>query len=475
MMIVALQFHTLAVFGSFMFFFPGVLHADRRKLLQGLAAFGACVIAFFVIDAWVGSFYPPRPQIEYAEMASGPKAAWALPDVNPFLMLAAMAVIAALAFAVARRVRPPAAWWAGALIAAGLAAQLGYFYHLALLLLASGAVVALRHGRRTWLPLAAVAAASAALLLAHVLALRATGVGSYRRLFGALVGQPSVWPYIVTADYSIGAAAACAAGVAAAWVFLARRGRLPDFLLFFALGVWVPLLAIGVFTWYLPLRYTAGVALPLLLSACAAAQWLLGGWLARQPLAPVHPAPANAVAAMLVALLVVNPVALARTAGAGYAIHPDHKGAAEFIRTQRIAPDDILLAEDVLQQTYYLRDVDYWLIAPYVAAQFTEEIGGELRDIYTAVPALTSAEELERLIERTDRGAIYVIGSGEQQSDGRRHARGPDIYALLHSGRFKVIYEGRDGLTRVWKIDRARPAAEALEANAGTTAPVAAQ
>ncbi len=57
----------------------------------------------------------------------------------------------------------------------------------------------------------------------------------------------------------------------------------------------------------------------------------------------------------------VNPVAFGNIVHTGYKTHPDHKGAAAFIMQQRLGPNDIIVAEDVLQQTYYLGHVDYWL------------------------------------------------------------------------------------------------------------------
>jgi hypothetical protein len=64
------------------------------------------------------------------------------------------------------------------------------------------------------------------------------------------------------------------------------------------------------------------------------------------------------------------------------------------------------------------------------------------------------------LVARHDRGAVYVIGSGEDQQDGRRLSRAHGIFEALQRPEFKVVYQGRDGLTKVWKVDSpATPAA----------------
>ena len=465
---IGLHFHSLTIFNAFLFLFPGLLHGDRRKLLHGLIAFGIGVAMFVVIEDWVASQYPPRVSLEDAGVQIGSRARWAVPEAGLPLILAGAAAAAFLGWRVARRIAwRLAACAAGALLGAGIFAQLVFFYHVAFLLLIAGGLIALRHGERTLRPLTIVAAVSAAIGIAHVLSLRSSGVESFRQLFGAMVGQPSVWPMLVVAQYSIAATIAAAAALAVALGLFARRERIPDFMLLFVLGVWVPLLAVGVFQWFVPLRYTEGQVLPLLLAGCAAVQWLFTRASARRTRDGARAVPLQVVAATLAAVAFVNPMAFSRTVGAGYGIHPDHKGAAEFVRSRPLAPEDIVLAEDVLQQTYYLDRVDYWLVAPYVAVQFAQQVDGVLRDIYTAVPVMTSAEELEALIARPDRGAIYVIGSGEQQSDGRRHMRGPEIFSMLQSPRFEVVYQGRDGVTKVWKVARTQPArTQTLEASA---------
>jgi hypothetical protein len=136
----------------------------------------------------------------------------------------------------------------------------------------------------------------------------------------------------------------------------------------------------------------------------------------------------------------------------GYTNHPDHQGAAAYIRSIHPAPRDILIAEDVLEQTYYLGHVDYWLESRDVAGGYVRMRNGRLEDFYTNVPLIGTAEELEALIARRDRGAIYVIGSGENQADGRRFMRGPGLSALLESPRFKEVWRGRDKLTTVLKV-----------------------
>ena len=287
------------------------------------------------------------------------------------------------------------------------------------------------------------------LALAQIVLIQSQGVGSLRLTLGSMTGWPSIWPYFRASGYSIVASVLIAIGLLRALWDVAHRKPVPDHVLFVVLGVWLPLFLLGVFSWNIPLRYAAGQSLPLFLGAFAMAQWLFGSHsAARESLRTPR---AAAIASAAVCLLIVNPVLVARTVNAGYSMHPDHKGAAEFMRSLTLGPRDVILAEDVLQQHYYLGHVDYWLVARYVAAIFVREVDGKPREIYLNVPVMGTGAELAALLDDPNRGTVYVIGSGEQQVDGRRYARGLGIQEVLNSPRFEVIYHGRDGFTQIWK------------------------
>jgi hypothetical protein len=67
---------------------------------------------------------------------------------------------------------------------------------------------------------------------------------------------------------------------------------------------------------------------------------------------------------------------------------------------------------------------------------------------------ISSAQMLQDLLRKERGQRIFVIGSGENQSDHRKGMRG-DMDAVLHSEQFTVVYEGRDGLTKVWRATEA--------------------
>jgi hypothetical protein len=229
--------------------------------------------------------------------------------------------------------------------------------------------------------------------------------------------------------------------VAVSLVRFARLKPVPDYFVFAVLTIAIPLFIMGLFLWDLPVRYTVSSSIPLMLCGLAFAQWAFGrlgtGW-------------KRTMAVAATAILIINPIAFSKAVNPGYDLHPDHKGAAEFMRTQNIVPEDIVLAEDVLQQTYYLGSVDYWLISREVARRFVKRVDGEIRDFYTGSGVIGSGKELQALLDANPDKRIFVIGSGENQEDGRRYMRKFGIFEMLESDRFKTIFVGRDGTTKVW-------------------------
>jgi hypothetical protein len=156
----------------------------------------------------------------------------------------------------------------------------------------------------------------------------------------------------------------------------------------------------------------------------------------------------------IAAIVLINPIALARTVNSGYELHPDHKGAAEYIKSLQLPPDAILIAEDVLQQTYYLGNVDYYVRERDRSYDFAVVREGRVVDQYTGVPVLGSGEELIDVFEHRGASDVFIIGSGENFRNGVRQFRGRGIQEVLDSGRLEVVYEGRDDKTKVWKLVR---------------------
>lgn len=449
-LVFGLDMHLLAVAAAPMLLLPGLAGRDLRKLLYGLAAALAIGLAYFAIDAWTNANYPVPPPEFAAGLTEhprgGPRSLTIAPD---FAVAWAVGFVMAFFAVYAARAIPlrPASFAVAGLLLAGVGLQLAVFYHLAALAYLAGVVIARRYGAtRTGVRILVFASASLALGLIHISQVE-PGT-SVIKVVGAMVGQPSVWPYVRVAQLSEVAGVLTLALLAWGLYQIAHARPVNDYWLLAVLGVWAPVFALGLFAWNAPPRYVSTSLAPMLLCAFALAQHATDRLTAR--FAPSGTtAAAQVLAAIIAALLMINPARAASVVNAGYRIHPDHQGAAEFMRSQRMAPEDIVLAEDVLQQTYYLGSVDYWLIGRRVARNYVKLEGDHFVDFYTGTPVVSSVELLDALLEQHADKRVFVIGSGENQRDGRRYVRGADLHAVLESQRFEVVFTGRDGLTRV--------------------------
>lgn len=468
-LVVGIELHALAFTCVLLLLMPGLLHVDRRKFAYGLAAMSVVMIAYLIIDGWANAQYPVPPPEYGADIVEtvrhGGAAVRAFPlsfDIALWIMGAATALFAVHFGRVAHERLP--SFVATALLLAAVVAQLMLFYHLAALLGVAGSVIAFRYReQRAWRRFLRFALAAAVVGLIHVTLLAALP-GSVVKLTGMLVGQPSIWPYARISEFS--RVAALLAVVMTVWGLwrIANRRRVPDYWLLAVVGVWIPMFMLGWFRWNLPSRYTAASLLPMLLCAFAFAQHAVDALTRRLQLQSA--AKLLQGAALLTAVvLIVSPIAANAWFGPNHVPLPDHKGAALFMRGQHLTAADVVLAEDVLQQTYYLGGVDYWLIGRKHARRFVQEVDGVIRDFYTGTPVIDNGAALAELLDRYPDRRIYVIGSGENRADDRREMRSEGIGAVLKSQRFEAVYVGRDDYTTVW---RARQQPTATNAAAST-------
>lgn len=456
-MLVAIQFQEIAIFASFLVFFPGLAHGDTKKLRAGFIAFIVIFVCFLAISQATKSFYP-HPATDYAvafePYGQAPQSSY--PTISPIIALGVATIAAFVSWGIVQHVNiGRVAIVAGLLLFAGLILQAASYYHLALILLLSGVILARRNHGASWSAMLTLAAYCSVMAAVQVALLHRMGIAP-RKMVGVMVGRPSIWPYLRVGDYAPAALALIAVALAGALVRLAARERISDLWLFFALCFLLPLFLVGIFGWYIPPRYAEFAVLPMLI--CAFAAWQRLKFSAR---------PATALIAVLIGVAIVNPFAVGSAINAGSSF-PDHRGAAQYMRTVNLGRGDLVLAEEVLMQTYYLGHVDYWLYNAHVAAEYVERFNGKIVDEYTHTPVIGTGAEFRALIDKPDRGAIYVIGSGEEE-DGRLYFLGPEIFALLKSPIFKVVYTSPNGRTQVLKADA--PAAVAVPAAPAESAP----
>ncbi len=407
---IGIELHTLAVTVVLLFLLPGVLQGDARKIVQGLVAAVVVMVAFLGIDAWVNSQYPVPPP-EYAADIALPSWRGSRPTSYPrefqIAVLIAGALTAIFAVHLGRKVpqRLPAVC-AALLLLIACALQVLLFYHLAVLFGLAGAVVAYRAAgpivlRRLWIFI--LSSAAVGLIQVTFLASRP---GSVVKLVGVLVGQPSVWPYVRISQFSL--CATVLAFCATVWGLwrVANRQRAPDYALLALLGSGsrcsCSVCSSGTCRHAMPRRRCCRCSCPLLHSCSMRSI----GWHSEVSVIPRCAGCARPPRCSRWRWSWSRRRCWPRST----AHYPDHKGAAQFIRSQNITPDDILIAEDVLQQTYYLGRVDYWLFSRKHARLYVQRVDGVIRDFYTSTRVI-------------DSGARAAAGPGHLRRPAHLHHR----------------------------------------------------
>jgi len=452
---IALHFHVLSILAAPIFLFPGLTKRSWSNLIQGAVVIGFCIIAYKLYGIWIDAQYPDsfeqpvREIVGALSMKQSPlQLYWAQ---YPWLLvggvMVGLAVLVWSGLEVFQKKWPMAV--ARLLVGIGCVACAALHYHLGVLALFFGTVIWLRISFRPMRWLYAILGIVGAMAVCQAFVLYQTGEYPGRQLIGAMVGEASIWPILRFGEYSPVAFGLYALVFAYGVYKLATRQRIPDHMLFFSISVWAPLVAIGFFTWYLPPRYTAG-ALPFFLLCCVAGlEYLARQWDLTTRIGTRRQI-VGAVMAVLLVFSIANPFEFVKVVNSGYDRHPDHKGAAEFIKDLPLTEDVIVIAEDILQQTYYLGEVDYWLRNFSDARSYVVPEDGQNLDQYTRTPLIGSGEELVRVLDENAGRRIFIIGSGEILPGQDEWARGRGIAEVLQSERLRVVYEGRDGITKVW-------------------------
>lgn len=457
----ALHFHRLSVFSAFLFFWPGLVKFSVRHLALGLIAFIAGLFAYKFLSDWSSSHYIAGVDFSNRDQ-DVPNALldqlWfiELPILGLLLFISvACSAVVVFLFAI-RSVSWQSNRTEGIVIVLSFTATIigAAFmqYHIALLFLAAGSVFYLRRDcPAKWLvALAGLVFMLGALQLAIVYG--GDVLDRPKEAVMDFLGQPNPWPYLRFAAFfplAIIVYLVLFANYVSSFV---RGAQIPDHVLLALVGVWLPVFLIGFFEGHIPLRYVIAFVPLFILSVLAAIYDAYSGWSKRRQAGTLR------LIALTAAVLVVfirpgefwaniNPQ-YEDYASLGGHRGADHKGASEFVRSLDLGSSDILVAEDVLQQTYYLGKVDYWLRK---FTYYTYLKGDEYSDIYTGTPHLGNEELLRELIEKEDRGDIIIIGSAETARDPSYYL-GDEIVMLLEESQPEVLHKGRDGMTVVLRI-----------------------
>jgi hypothetical protein len=453
--LVSVHFHPLSIFSAPLFLFPGLANRSRKQLLQGSFA----VVSSVVVTDLLGSAVDRITYPDESEKLELPETSAVDPLELVFqghsrlaISFAIAAALAVLLFGILRNERWRTVLPATLFFSIGAASCVLLHYHVGAIALLIGAVLWLRAriGRSDRLLM--IVAAIGLLAVAQFYLLHISGQYPGRTIIGAFVGAPSIWPTLRFMAFSPGAVVIAILALSLATYRLAQGHRIPVYFMFFAIAVWAPLIGMGLFRWDVALRYTLGMLPFLLLFALAAVPYVLRStsMAARVRRFPV----ATMAGAVVLVILLVNPAAMLQAARNDYTDHPDHKGAAEFIREITPAPAYIIIAEDSINLTYYLGKVDYRVQNFVRAKKHSVLKDGVLYGQYTDTPVIGSGRQFEMILDRATTGNIYIIGSGEFHESQLRSNRANGISEVLESDRLEVIYVGRDRKTKVWKPRR---------------------
>jgi 4-amino-4-deoxy-L-arabinose transferase-like glycosyltransferase len=450
LLLVTIQFHRLAVFAALMLFFPGIANRSWKQVCLAIPGVVGSVLFSESTARFANQDFPEEserlPDEGSTEMSGLESAGGGIEVASliPAFIVGALVVLILFAGSAYRRDRLLPAL----LLAAGAAACAMLQYHAGTILLVAGSMFWLRRAGG-WARLAGVLVVMGGNAALQFTKLSATGAYPGHKIIGAMVGVPSILPTLRFAEFSyVGSAIVIVAALIAVWR-LSRGATVPLHFMFLIIAVWAPLLAIGLFAWNVPLRYVSG-PLPFFLLATIACAGYVAGLMTRRK-GTVRLGRREAVVATAVtAICVINPVAAWDTARNDYGRHPDHKGAALFLRSVILRPGDVIIAEDSIVQSYYLGKVDYRLQSMVGARTHATYDGTNVYDQYTGAIVLGSGEDLSRVLQANAQRRVYVVSSAQVSESLSRRNRGDGIAEVLQSGKLKVLYVGRDGATTVW-------------------------
>ena len=132
--------------------------------------------------------------------------------------------------------------------------------------------------------------------------------------------------------------------------------------------------------------------------------------------------------------------------------YPDHQGPGQFVR-QNLVPGDIVVAEDMLQQHWYVGRVDFWLRNPKDSYTFLYVApDGKWRDIY--VDSVMATPEILNTIGKSEKRRTWVITSAET-FPARNYYLSPEQRRWLSDieERNSPVFIGRDGVSKVYCLN----------------------
>jgi len=452
--LIAQLFHTLAIFSAVFFFWPFLTRPSVKRFVKSCFAFFAAFLLFNVQRRFESMQYNAMKNMTTVLKDSAAVSADTLISSFQYLMinhykeilfvfLISIAIIT-IRVTLQKNRNNFQFLAAGIWILASISAVF-LQYHIAAIILSVGTISYLRFGgKKRDVFIAIFFFAMIPAMQFYLLKNQEMGY-SIKVICKAFLGSFSISPYIAFfGQFPVCLVLYSIIFLYALWE-VSRRGKIPYHFLLVIVLVWVPLILEGYFKWYIFTRYTFQL-LPFFV-LCS----LAGAWFIKDKMMKIMHRPLNLVFLLCIVTMVtgfIQPLELVRKLKADPSMFPDHKGAAYFVKSIELKPQDIVIVEDMLMQKFYLGRIDYWLRSFKDAKRFVTRKDGKLVDIYTYTPLIGSGVGLENIIKKQARGDIYLIGSGET-ADAEQYYLGNGIQEIIDAYKPRTLFTGVDNKTKV--------------------------
>lgn len=448
--LIGLDFQALMVFSLAAFALPMCIDYDKKKFQQGLLGIGLCLIAFVAHWLFTSTMYDDGTKLintvgKSAAINEGnavtTKASYLVPLVF-LLAVSCISISQAVKHGTAHAVAIATLLISVLFVFVGPVSASFYF-------LAIGGVLYVRHYTSWYLPIAV------AFLVAGLLAwqIYATGwdVQTYVRENTQML---SLWPWIVFLGQFPLASLLFFGIVGPLVIRFMNAEKFPYGIAIFLALVALPVTVISLATWYPPPRYMFGFLPFFILASFLILQYWSNEYERRNLL--LHKTTVL-ILGIVFCISFIRPPDLFRTVNKGCATIannclpiPDHRAQANFMKKLGLEDDVIVIAEDVLQQTYYLGGVDYWLLGQDLSAQFVREKDGAYIDIYTGTSTILNGAAADELFGSKTRPDIYLIGNPENSYGHRADHLTNGLFEAVNRWPHHVVYRSANDSAKIW-------------------------
>ena len=129
---------------------------------------------------------------------------------------------------------------------------------------------------------------------------------------------------------------------------------------------------------------------------------------------------------------------------------PDHAAPGYFVR-ERLQPDDVVIATDVLQQRWYVGQADYWLRSRSDVSRYIyQRAPGDIRDIYVHSRHLGPLDA-DRLLQG-ERRVWVIVSSVDVDEDWAMSTFEREFLGRVRE-RAEPLFTGRDGRSEVYLLE----------------------